>query len=63
MVRRDRRDRPGSWHHVINRAVGRRPLFEDRSDVRYFLSRLAREVRRGSLEVHAWADHPSCADD
>ena len=55
MVRRDRRDRPGSWHHVINRAVGRRPLFEDRSDVRYFLSRLAREVRRGSLEVHAWA--------
>lgn len=55
MARRDRRDRPGSWHHVMNRAVGRRPLFEDRSDVRYFLSRLAREVRRGSLEVHAWA--------
>lgn len=54
MSRRARDDLPGSWHHVINRAIARRPLFEDRHDVRYFLSRLAREVRRGRLEVHAW---------
>jgi REP element-mobilizing transposase RayT len=54
MARRPRDDTPGSWHHVLNRAIARRPLFEDRDDVRYFLSRLAREVRRERIEVHAW---------
>lgn len=54
MARRDRQDYPGSWHHVINRGIARRPLFEGRADIRYFLSRLAREVRRGRLEIHAW---------
>lgn len=49
-----RQDYPGSWHHVINRAVDHRPLFEDPSDVRLFLSRIAREVRRKRLEIHAW---------
>ncbi len=41
MARRDRQDQPGSWHHVINRGIARRPLFEGREDIRYFLSRLA----------------------
>lgn len=54
MARRSRRDEPGSWHHVMNRAIARRTLFEDGREVRYFLSRLAREVRAGRLEVHAW---------
>lgn len=54
MARRNRCDHPGSWHHVVNRGLARRPLFEDRGDVRYFLSRLAREVRRGRLEIHAY---------
>lgn len=54
MSPRRRQDDPGSWHHVINRAIAKRPLFEDRKDIRYFLSRLAWEVRRGRLEVHAW---------
>ena len=54
MARRNRRDRPGSWHHVVNRGIAKRPLFEDKSDVRYFLSRLALEVRRGRLEIHAF---------
>jgi len=54
MARHPRKDNPGSWHHVINRGIARRPMFEDRVDVRYFLSRLAREVRRGRLELHAW---------
>ncbi len=54
MAQRARNDEPGSWHHVLNRGLAKRPLFEDRVDVRYFLSRLAREVRRGRLELHAW---------
>jgi REP element-mobilizing transposase RayT len=55
MPRRSREDLPGSWHHVVNRAIARRPLFEDRDDIRYFLSRMALEVRRGRLELHAWS--------
>jgi REP element-mobilizing transposase RayT len=38
----------------MNRALARRPYFETRSDKRYFLARLASEVRTGSLEVHAY---------
>ncbi|MEO2095280.1 MAG: transposase [bacterium] len=38
----------------MNRGVARRPLFEDRDDTRFFLSRLAKEVRHGRLEVHAF---------
>ncbi|MFT5289518.1 MAG: REP element-mobilizing transposase RayT [Planctomycetota bacterium] len=54
MARRPRADTPGSWHHVINRAIAKRPYFEARSDKRYFLARLAFEVRAGRLEVHAF---------
>ena len=54
MARKPRQDEPGSWHHVFNRGLSRRTVFELRSDVRYFLSRLAREVRRGAIEVHAY---------
>jgi len=55
MVRRAREDRPGSWHHVINRGIAKRPLFENRDDIRYFLSRIAREVRARRIEVHAFS--------
>ena len=54
MARRPRQDHPDSGHHVINRGLAKRPLFEDREDIRFFLSRLAHEVRRGRIEVHAW---------
>ena len=54
MPRRPREDRPGSWHHVINRGIARRPLFETRDDMRFFLARLARQVRAGRIEVHAY---------
>ncbi len=47
MAHRARHDEAGSWHHVLNRGLAKRPLLEDRVDVRYFLSRLACEVRRG----------------
>ncbi len=49
-----RSDGRGAWHHVMNRGLARRPVFEDRECVRYFLSCLARVVRRGLLEVHAY---------
>jgi REP element-mobilizing transposase RayT len=39
----------------MNRAVARRTLFETEDDIRFFLSRLARSVRLGQLEVHAFS--------
>lgn len=54
MARRPRQDGAGAWHHVVNRGVARRPLFEDRKDQRFFLARLARQVRLGRIEVHAF---------
>lgn len=54
MARRPRADTAGSWHHVVNRAIAKRPYFETRSDKRFFLARLAAEVRTGRLEVHAY---------
>ena len=55
MPRLPRNDHPGSWHHVMNRGIARRTTFESRADVRMFLALLALEVRRGLLEVHAYA--------
>ncbi len=54
MVWRWRSDGQGVWHHVMNRGLARRSVFEDRECVRYFLSCLARVVRKGWLEVHAY---------
>ncbi|MCP4198800.1 MAG: hypothetical protein GY762_16770, partial [Proteobacteria bacterium] len=39
---------------MTNRGIAKRVLFETRSDGRYFLSRLARQVRAGRIEVHAF---------
>jgi len=38
----------------MNRGLARRTVFEDRECVRFFLSCLARVVRKGLLEVHAY---------
>ncbi len=54
MGRNPRLDTAGAWHHVMNRGIARRTLFEGREDIRYFLAQVARAVRRGELEVHAW---------
>lgn len=54
MARAPRFDAPDSWHHVMNRAIARRTLFETEDDIRFFLSRVARCVHRGQLEVHAF---------
>ncbi len=55
MTRRSRRDVPGSWHHVINRGIARRTVFEGREDMKYFQSRLPREFRRGRIEVQVFS--------
>ena len=54
MGRNPRYDEPDTWHHVMNRGIARRTLFETRDDIRFFLSRAARAVRQGRLEVHAF---------
>ena len=54
MTRRNRCDHPGALHHVMNRGLARRTIFNDDSDCRYFLSRVAREVRSGALKVFAY---------
>jgi len=54
MPRLPRGDRAGRWFHVFHRGIARRPVFETRADVRFFLVCLARAVRRGELEVHAY---------
>ncbi len=55
MPRAARRDTPGSWHHVMARGIAKRTIFECRDDFRYFLSLLARVVRRGLIELHVYA--------
>lgn len=55
MPRPLRRDVPGDWFHVMNRAVGRRLMFENGVDIRRFLARIGEAVARGWIEVHAFA--------
>ena len=55
MGQRVRSDYPGALHHVINRGMARRPLFEGRAEARYFLAQLARQVRFGRLEIIAYS--------
>jgi len=53
MPRSPRTDRPGQLHHVMNRGIARRTVFETRADVRAFLCLLAVAVRRRPIEVVA----------
>jgi hypothetical protein len=55
MPRRPRHDEPDTWHHVYNRGIARRTLFERAADIRLFLAQVARAVRRGEIELHAYA--------
>ena len=55
MPRRPRLDEPGAWHHVLNRGLAKRPLFETAADIRYFQAQLARQVRAGRIEIHAYS--------
>ncbi len=54
-----RQDEPGAWHHVMNRGLAHRAIFETGADVRFFTSRLARAVRRNEIELHAFSFLPT----
>ncbi len=54
MGRKSREDEPGMWHHVFNRGLAHRAVFESRFVARFFLSRVACAVRRGEIQVHAF---------
>lgn len=55
MPRGPRLDLPGRIFHVMNRGTARRTMFERPADFRYFLSRLARSVRRREIDILAYA--------
>lgn len=59
MPRPLRTDTPGSLHHITNRGVAHRTVFESRREVRFFLSRIAKVVRRGWIELHAYCILPN----
>jgi REP element-mobilizing transposase RayT len=54
MPRPRRHDGPGVWHHVLNRGIAKRTIFESEQDCRFFLALLAHEVRSGRLEIHGY---------
>jgi len=55
MPRKRRVDYPGALHHITNRGIARRPIFERVEDIRYFESRLARSVRRGEIKLRCFS--------
>ncbi|MBW2372044.1 MAG: sigma-70 region 4 domain-containing protein [Deltaproteobacteria bacterium] len=50
-----RMDYPGSEHHVFSRGMSRRTVFENKDEIRYFLSRLAWMVHAGKIEILAFS--------
>lgn len=49
-----RLDYPGAWHHVMNRASGRRIVFRDDAERELFIERLGELEERFDVEVHAY---------
>ena len=54
MPKINRRDRPGTRHHVMSRGIAKRTCFPDQAAKRKFLALLACAVRRGDLIVEAF---------
>lgn len=51
---RNRRDEPGAWHHVFNRGMSHRPVFDGGREVDLFQDLLAEQCEKGVLEVCAF---------
>ncbi len=47
-------DEPDSWHHVMNRALGRKSMFDSENDFQRFIACIADVVQRGLIEIHAY---------
>ena len=54
MPRANRFDEPGLLHHVMNRGIARRTVFESAADVRKFLALLTCASRRARIKVYAY---------
>jgi REP element-mobilizing transposase RayT len=55
MPRKQRIDYPGAVHHITNRGIAKRPIFERLEDIRYFESRLAHSARRGEIRARSFS--------
>ena len=55
MPHNPRYDAPGCLHHVRNRGIARRTVFETPADARHFLSLLTRARRKGWIEITAYS--------
>ena len=55
MTRTPRLCSVGSCHHVFNRGIARRAIFDGDVDRRFFLSLLAKEVAAGRILLHAYS--------
>lgn len=54
VARPPRKDPKDWWHHAWGRGIAKKPIFENRADIRRFMAALARAVRRGDIEVHSF---------
>jgi REP element-mobilizing transposase RayT len=54
MARPLRVDSEGMWHHVWDRAIAGKPIFENPGDILRFLAAVACAVHREDIEVHAF---------
>lgn len=54
MTRSRRLDYPGAIHHVCNRAIGRRTMFESPEDMDAFLGLVQTAIREGRIKVYAY---------
>ena len=54
MIDRHREDRVGAWHHVMNRGVARRTVFEGERDAGEFLGLVVQLREAGLMEVHSY---------
>lgn len=54
MARPLRIELEGAWYHVMDRGAGRKAVFRDDTDRRYFLELLQTISERFHIEVHAY---------
>ena len=59
MPRKSRIDAPGGLQHIIARGIDRGKIFQDPTDKRNFLKRLAEILKATETRCYAWAIIPN----
>ena len=59
MPRKSRKDAAGALHHVIARGIDRAKIFQDPTDKRNFIDRLAEILKSTKTRCFAWAIIPN----